>query len=607
MSDPVAPLQSGEDGNLYANGPLSMLPVANGMLITNLATGVTVTLESELAAVINHCGIYRTMREHAEYLVSIMPEMGGEIEKLIPILTAVKDAGIMMSAQEVCDRVNTVSPAAAPVLAPTSVFIITCDRPVALERLLESMLHNASLSGHHEVVVVDDSRDAANAEKNRELVERFVSTTPTKGSYFGAAEQSQMLHQLVAAQPENESAMRFLLDRTRWSNYKSYGLARSWCLLLSVGNRCIVMDDDVLCSALLAPVPQSGLGFTNGMRDAAFYAEARQWQNAAKPAGFDPLVGHASCLGMHLADAVQALGDQPLSQEHLKGASAVLFGELQADSPVLVTQCGTFGDPGTTGNSWIPNLEAETIQQMLQSPGGLASALANRQCWLGQSSPCFSKRASMSQIIGLDNSQVLPPYFPVFRGEDQLFGSMLEFLYPHSVALEYPWAIPHIPQTPRQGNPAGDSTVAQASLQLCASFLTENPPVAGEVSFETRMELLSLRLQEAAECETPSIEAKYSALLARARAFAAQKANDRLHETANMSSEWDAYLTRSLNDNLTALEGKQDLAAIAGLPTGMSSEAVALQVKGLAGEFAAAVRAWPAIREAAKAHLAQSI
>jgi len=39
----------------------------------------------------------------------------------------------------------------------------------------------------------------------------------------------------------------------------------------------------------------------------------------------------------------------------------------------------------------------------------------------------------------------LPPYFPIGRGEDGLFGKLVEFIYPNDVTLEYPWAVPHLP------------------------------------------------------------------------------------------------------------------------------------------------------------------
>ena len=56
----------------------------------------------------------------------------------------------------------------------------------------------------------------------------------------------------------------------------------------------------------------------------------------------------------------------------------------------------------------------------------------------------------MSQITGFDNREMLPPYLPIMRGEDRLFGCMLDFIFPSVITLDYPWAIPHLPLPERR-------------------------------------------------------------------------------------------------------------------------------------------------------------
>jgi hypothetical protein len=119
----------------------------------------------------------------------------------------------------------------------------------------------------------------------------------------------------------------------------------------------------------------------------------------------------------------------------LHGGNAAFLGQWSADSPVLITQCGTVGDPGTSSTAWIYELDPDSTQRVLASPGGLEGALNNRYYWLGHSRPGFNKLAVISQMTGLDNSALLPPYFPVFRGEDALFGAMVEHIHPQSAVL----------------------------------------------------------------------------------------------------------------------------------------------------------------------------
>jgi hypothetical protein len=73
--------------------------------------------------------------------------------------------------------------------------------------------------------------------------------------------------------------------------------------------------------------------------------------------------------------------------------------------------------------------------------------------------------AVMSQATGLDNSHLLPPYFPVFRGEDYLFASLVVCLHPDAAVLDFNWSIPHLPLEQR-----GVEDVS-AALQLPADPL----------------------------------------------------------------------------------------------------------------------------------------
>ena len=87
---------------------------------------------------------------------------------------------------------------------------------------------------------------------------------------------------------------------------------------------------------------------------------------------------------------------------------------------------------------------------MLASQNKTTYALTTRKVWSGRNHPHFSPRSNMSQITGLDNRQMLPPYLPITRGEDRLFGHMVDFVFPASVTLDYPWAVPHLPIPDRQ-------------------------------------------------------------------------------------------------------------------------------------------------------------
>ena len=110
----------------------------------------------------------------------------------------------------------------------------------------------------------------------------------------------------------------------------------------------------------------------------------------------------------------------------------------------------------------------------------------------------FSRMASQSGISGLDNSHLLPPYFPAYRGRNLMFGAMVEHLHPHSAVLEYDWCVPHLPLEKRdqQTSPpilSGRGTISlEKIISSCAQYTAGLTP-------ELRLERLEWLLREKAE------------------------------------------------------------------------------------------------------------
>ena len=116
-----------------------------------------------------------------------------------------------------------------------------------------------------------------------------------------------------------------------------------------------------------------------------------------------------------------------------------------AQSPVLLNQCGSWGDPGTGDASWIFFLPEQSIKSLISSEQPLEHLLAARANWMGYRGPTLSAYGSLSQLTGFDHRTLLPPYFPAGRGEDALFGIMLQRVQPNSLVLTEGWAIRHEP------------------------------------------------------------------------------------------------------------------------------------------------------------------
>ena len=595
-AQPITPVS----GDLIAFADCERIDLGTGgTLLQNRANGSQIVVAPEVATALTYCNTFKTLEDHAKTLVATIPQLQGQLADVTNVLGMVNDAGLMLNAQSICDNINAQSTTTAT-LPPTRVCIITCDRPAAVERLMDSMLRAGNLTQHDQLFLVDDSRSTDNAAQNRELTGRFNLTSPRNMQYMGPAEQQSFVNQLIEAAPEHEESIRFLLDRERWAQHKTHGLARTVSLLLAAGYRLIVLDDDTLCNTVKAPLHQEGISFGggNGREIACFGSELELMQNAVF-GDVDPLSAHASCLGTTLGAAIEKLDLAPLEPTSISHTNAALMNNLDGDSPILITQCGSWGDPGTAGSNWLFHLGQDSIDRALSAPGGLSSSLENRHYWLGRSRPNIAKMGVMSQATGLDNSQLLPPYFPAFRGEDYLFAAMTLRLHPDSAVLDYDWSIPHLPVEQRAIR-AREPIAMQAGLALCARYLSDHVIFDGNVSVETRLHVLATQILQLSEQDPTYLLATFRNEIAKQYAEQLKLLQQhRQNAPAVESDDWEKYLQQGIDELSQALQTPADPLAIPGAADGTSLEDLVLAIQlGMAG-FGNAVLAWPAIRQCA--------
>ena len=267
------------------------------MLVINRHNGNQQIMTPQVVEGLKTCTEFNTIEAHAAHLASTRPELSGKQAMAATALGQLKSAGMLLEAGDICSRLAQPAPRELP---PTRVFIITCDRPAAVERLLDSMLRAGKLSQHNALFLVDDSRDPANRAANRDAVAKFNLSSAREMFYVGEEAQQTLLAGLTAALPDHAEGIAFLLDRTRWQGRKTYGRARTLCLLLSVGYRALVMDDDILCQAMLAPISESGAGIgSGGMRKATFYPDQQALQQSVRARRLRPPQWPCQPAGQH--------------------------------------------------------------------------------------------------------------------------------------------------------------------------------------------------------------------------------------------------------------------------------------------------------------------
>ncbi|WP_456444944.1 hypothetical protein [Thiolapillus sp.] len=426
-------------------------PLPQGqMLLRSPVTGRQSVVTHDVLFSLHQCHQFKTLKEHNLHLQKTIPELSGQTEDINQVLNSVSRMGLMLSARK---KAEELKPAASATEEARShcYCILTCDRPEAVSRLLDSLAQNHRFQDTNRYFLIDDSRQAGHQQTNRALCESLSRDQGIELLYFGQQEQNDIQKRLEQALPEHREGIEFLLG-TQDRDKATYGRSRNWALLLGADSRLILMDDDALFQRIRAPEGSSGAILTSAIRSARFFSGPRDWEALADPENRDPTAREfTAALGKTLPEALALISREELPPEAFRQLNAYDYAQYAGNSRVLITSCGSVGDPGTSGNTWLYLLDRESRENLYADEAAYRRHLLERNLWSGRKDYAFlNSFVLISQITGIDARECLPPYFPLQRNEDLLFGEMLRYLHPFALQLDLPWAVPHLPLEERR-------------------------------------------------------------------------------------------------------------------------------------------------------------
>ncbi|GAB5413360.1 MAG: hypothetical protein Cons2KO_09630 [Congregibacter sp.] len=586
------------DADLVAFVDLESVPINNQMsLMINRRTGAQQLIAPQVEEALRSCTRLYSLAEHTSRLCSQRPELKGQEAVVNRSLKQLIDAGYGLSGTECKTRFSDIQERP---LASSVVCILTCDRPDAVERLLESMLHVSKVSRHAALYLIDDSRDAENQRRNASLVEEFNLRCAKSMSYFGQAEQRDLLEQLLSKLPEHREGIEFLIDAEKWRLEKSYGRSRTLALLLSIDSRLVMLDDDVLCQAVAPMEAAAGIGVETSRR-VGFFESADDLMQNAQTLPFDPISGHLQFLGQAVGSAVGKISEVNASGFELRGVDAALLNTIDPAASLVSTQSGSWGNTGTTSPHWALNLDESSIERLVNASIGMKDALERHHHWAGASQFTLRKSAFLSQVTGLDNQQLLPPYFPAFRGEDLLFGATTEFLHPRCGSLEYPWAVPHLPTDGRSGLSLRTPIALTGGMGTFSRILLASVNPIDSRTPESRLQELATVTDAFADKRAKDLLVDYRLDLARTHVSQLNQYLTIREKSEQLpSANWQAYTKRAVEEVQQALENTHAIQDISSRLGNQSDDEIISQFRALARGWASALRAWPAMREASR-------
>jgi len=456
-------------------------------------------LERQKAALLASCGTFRTIDEHARASTSTPAKTHtNPWGKLWDRIAASRRAaaartqlevfardGLLTSEQDLVARCMaaraTAHPAGWPRLSISTVSVVTANRVASLERCLSSYVQNAQTHDRRiGFLVLDDARTADARFATQKALGALAHDRGVGILYAGADEKRALAMALTADGTIPEDVVDFALFDPENCG-RSTGANHNAQLLYTAGDAFLSVDDDT--TARLGPIPgaEPGLALSSDYQAPAtwFYPDRERALEALSFGDGDAVAIHERLIGLPVRACIRDLSTPDALLVDRLG-SHLLRRIEGARARVLLTQTGLVGDAGTPNPPALSGLTGESWDRLVASESAYRQAMRGREMIRGRPRLTITDNPFLSTgpAIGIDGRRLLPPFFPVLRNTDGIFGLTLRTTIEGACIAHLPWALEHVPEEAR-------SIPADVPGRLASRVVTHEVVSAAIHSFPT--------------------------------------------------------------------------------------------------------------------------
>ena len=465
--------------------------------------------------------------------------------------------------------------------AITAVGIVTRGRAKSLCTCIESYMENCR--NHErtpEFIVTDDSPDGD--PRTRSALQRLRHLGVASISYGGRAERIGFAEALARAAAVPIDVIRFgLIGDARCP--LTTGANRNSLLLDTLDMLVLSVDDDTRCRIAAVPEGEAHLASFTGYdpTDFWFFPDRRRALDSVAFVDADVLECHEAMLGRRLSD--------------------------ESGVGVTITLQGVVGDSGMGSPRYYLGLQGESRGRLVASLDAYQSAFRCREVVRAVRRPTVADSPfCMTPCFGFDNRFILPPFFPVQRNSDGIFGLMLHRCGDGSRTGFLPYVVVHEPDSPRLFAP--DEMWSEATgirmADVVMACLLAHEGGSATLTPATRLVRLGRFFQELAALTLSDFESRLRSFQQfRTMAFITHLESQlRLHDAA--PGFWGEDVRRMIA-LLWKATGADEYIVPRDLREGRGADAARRLSQELIGRFGELLEAWPTIVDAARCLRAQ--
>jgi hypothetical protein len=496
-----------------------------------------------------------------------------------------------------CPRPGPSAPEPLPAIA--SVGIPTRDRPQSLARCLEGHLEIRQRSGRrHDFIVIDDSQKADSCRENRDLLQAFSKRYQVDIFYAGPQEKARYADALIRQAGLPADAVEFALLNVENCPVAT-GTSRNALLLHAAGDMLLQIDDDTVHRLTATPGASSGLKLSSQFDPTEFWFPSEG--QAPPPADEDLLALHERLLGRNPADWV--FGPMASADVRRDQAGPNFFRKVQTGAArVAVTAAGLFGDSGMGSPLYLLSLAGPSRARLLADERTYRRAFTEQQILRAVTVATICEGAfCMSPNLGLDNRQLMPPFMPVQRNQDGIFGALLRMCFPGSFFGFLPWALLH-QQPASRPRPAGnplENACRFRSGQIVQALIRSFSFAPEQTDGAKNLRALGEALVEMGSRPLPEFEEVVRLHLGKYRSLIASQMDMLLRQFAGQPEFW-ARDVRGVLQEIQELSVKEDAFEAQDLRERCGAEGTAALLQRLVCRFGRVLRHWPEMVEAAR-------
>lgn len=453
--------------------PMRLAPLGRREHLASLFGGGWARVSAPEAQILAHCSRFRPIDEHAKTLEQLG---GGDARQIAQLLDELHGAGLLCTPADVLgDRDAETAPC-----SDLATSLITAHRPETALRALDSLL-SLRADDNSELLVVDDSDDAANIQRLRDGALQLSRNAGTRIRLVNRADKqawAERLQRRLAGSVPAQLLSDALVNAS--GQVSRCGANRNLQQLALCGRPFVSVDDDTLPTFFSAPqrTDADARAHSRGDPLQVWHHPTRDavWETSAGKA-MPPDAIHAAALGTSVAaqlnahDALDELDD--LALHRLTGGR------------VRASMTGVAGDSGMGTPAYFLWNAGPSLDRMTADAAHYAATRVGRNVLRVATQTTVSRAPLfMGACTAYDNRTTLPPFVPVGRNADGVFGLSLLNSDATAWIAHLPLAIQHDPPDHRPRDiDAGLRTPngLQSSNLLCAYMASQPGSTDGHI------------------------------------------------------------------------------------------------------------------------------